>query len=56
VIVLYGKVAGQLVVNGIFGQPLQGRLRRVFRRWICAAKCFDVHYKRPLPAVWLTPQ
>jgi hypothetical protein len=47
-IVLRGKVGGQFVVNGIFGQPLQGRLRRVFRRLFRAAKSFDMHHKRPI--------
>ncbi len=49
VIVLGREVAGQVVVNGIIGQPLQGGLRRTLGSLIWSTEGFDVHHKRPVP-------
>jgi hypothetical protein len=46
VIVLCGKIARQLIVNGIFGEPLQGRQWGVLRRRVRASGRFDMHHER----------
>ena len=49
VTVLSGKVDRQLVFNGIFSQPMQGRLRRLFHWRICVAGYLDMHNERTAP-------
>jgi hypothetical protein len=45
-IVLGGKVARQLIVNGIFGEPLQCKQWSVIRRRVRDAGRFDMHHER----------
>lgn len=47
-IVLRGKIARQVVVESIFGQPLQCIYCRFLRHRFRAARRFDVHNKCPV--------
>jgi len=46
---LRGKVVRQVVVDGIFGQPLQRMHWRLLTRQVCTAGGFNVHNERPVP-------
>ena len=46
---LRGKVVRQVVIDGIFGQPLQRMHWGLLTCQVCTAGGFNVHNKRPVP-------
>ena len=48
-IALRRKVDRQLVLNGVFSQPLECGLRRFLRSRMCVVEYLDMHYEGTVP-------